>query len=528
MKQKLGMSLKSRIGIAFFTMIFVPVLFSGLVISFLYNHQLQQIAKEYGIENPTVSMLYNTSYMIASRIDNEIGSMELMIEDDPESVTDTDFLQEENDRLAEKSVSLVLRQGYRICFNGLDGVSNAEILKTLPSYGNGFGKEDQHYYMQTDDENYVGQLDFEADDKEYSLYVVATLTDDMIQIRNWGMDIILIVVLILLVTSVLMAYWIYRGVVYPLNELARATRKIRDGNLDFQVQSATNINEIRDLFEDFEEMRARLKASSEEKVNFDKESKELISNISHDLKTPITAIKGYVEGIIDGVADTPEKTNHYIRTIYNKANEMDMLIDELTLYSKIDTNKIPYTFAKIPIADYFDDCVDDLQMELSAKNIDLGYFNYLEKNEIVIADAEQLKRVINNIISNSVKYMDKPAGIINIRLRDAGDFVQIEIEDNGKGINRKDLSRIFDRLYRADASRNSSVKGSGIGLSIVKKILEDHEGKVWATSKEGVGTTICFILRKYIEVQEPQEVVNEQNTNNRRRRNNSKSGKGLS
>ena len=119
---------------------------------------------------------------------------------------------------------------------------------------------------------------------------------------------------------------------------------------------------------------------------------------------------------------------------------------------------------------------------------------------MVIADAEQLKRVINNIISNSLKYMNKPKGVINIRLRDVGDFIQIEIEDNGKGIAAKDLPNIFDRFYRTDASRNSSKGGSGIGLSIVKKIIEDHGGKIWATSREGVGTVMYFVIRKYQEV----------------------------
>ena len=247
-------------------------------------------------------------------------------------------------------------------------------------------------------------------------------------------------------------------------------------------------------------MRIRLKETAEEKVEFDKENKELISNISHDLKTPITAVKGYVEGIMDGVANTPEKMDRYIRTIYNKANEMDRLINELTFYSKIDTNRIPYTFSKIHIADYFDDCVEELNLELDAQHVDLTYFNYLEDDSVVIADAEQIKRVINNIVSNSIKYMDKSHKVINIRLRDVGDFVQVEIEDNGKGIATKDLTKIFDRFYRTDASRNSTRGGSGIGLSIVKKILEDHGGKVWATSKEGVGTTMYFVLRKYQEV----------------------------
>ena len=116
------------------------------------------------------------------------------------------------------------------------------------------------------------------------------------------------------------------------------------------------------------------------------------------------------------------------------------------------------------------------------------------------ADPEQLKRVINNIVSNSLKYMEREHGLINLRVKDVGDFIQVELEDNGKGIAAKDLPNIFDRFYRTDASRNSSKGGSGIGLSIVKKIIEDHGGKIWATSREGVGTVMYFVIRKYQEV----------------------------
>ncbi len=136
---------------------------------------------------------------------------------------------------------------------------------------------------------------------------------------------------------------------------------------------------------------------------------------------------------------------------------------------------------------------------MEGKNIELAYFNYLEEDVIIIADVEQLKRVINNIINNSVKYMDKRKGIINIRVKDAVDFVQVEIEDNGKGISVRDLPYIFDRFYRTDASRNSSQGGSGIGLSIVKKIVEDHGGRIWATSRENTGTVMCMVFRKYQE-----------------------------
>ena len=315
-------------------------------------------------------------------------------------------------------------------------------------------------------------------------------------------DLFFTALVILIFTSVSVGLWIYRSVATPLVKLRKATQNIKDGNLDF-VLDVEGADEFAELCRDFEEMRRRLKESAEEKLVLDKENKELISNISHDLKTPITAVKGYVEGIMDGVADTPEKMDRYVRTIYNKTVEMDHLINELTFYSKIDTNRIPYTFSKLNVEDYFSDCAEEVGLELETRGIQLCYANYVDSDVQVIADGEQIRRVIHNIISNAIKYMDKGKGmkgIIQIRVKDVGDFVQVEIEDNGKGIAAKDLPYIFDRFYRTDVSRNSAKGGSGIGLSIVRKILEDHGGKVWATSREDIGTIMYFVLRKYQEV----------------------------
>lgn len=321
------------------------------------------------------------------------------------------------------------------------------------------------------------------------------------QMKAVLLDMVVTLIVILVFTGAVMTFWIYTSITSPLNKLKEATQKIKDGDLDFVLEVETEKeDEISELCQNFEAMRRRLKESEEEKERYDRESRELISNISHDLKTPITTVKGYVEGIMDGVADTPEKMERYIRTVYNKANDMDRLINELTFYSKIDTNRIPYTFNKINVAEYFDDCAEEVCLDLEGRNIRFTYLNRVDKETVVIADAEQMKRVINNIIGNSIKYMDKPKGEIELRILDVGDFIQVELEDNGKGIAAKDLPNIFDRFYRTDASRNSAKGGSGIGLSIVRKIVEDHGGKIWASSRPGKGTTLHFVLRKYQEV----------------------------
>lgn len=323
----------------------------------------------------------------------------------------------------------------------------------------------------------------------------------MPDVKGLVFDIVFSVVLVLFLTAGMLMIWIYQSMVNPIRKLQKAAENIKDGNLDFVIDTdGTEQDEMNELCVTFEDMRRRLKENAEEKIAAEQESKNLISNIAHDLKTPITAVKGYAEGIIDGVANTPEKIDKYVRTIYSKANEMDTLINELTLYSKIDTNKIPYNFAKIHVEDYFADCIEEIGIDLETRGIGLAYYNYVDSDVTIIADPEQLRRVINNIIGNSIKYMNKSHGFINFRIKDVGDFIQFEIEDNGRGIPAKDLPYIFDRFYRGDVSRNSATGGSGIGLSIVKKIMEDHGGKIWATSKEDTGTVMYFVIRKYQEV----------------------------
>ncbi|MBQ4564113.1 MAG: HAMP domain-containing histidine kinase, partial [Lachnospiraceae bacterium] len=402
--------------------------------------------------------------------------------EDPDQFLERAILDEVNQELTLVYSHLVVSRDGTAIYCG----DSRDDLNWLPSAI--YGKEEEeperghvfffdHMLIQSHD------LTF-SDGTPGSVYIVTRTNMLGKGIRAMFTQVFMMIFIVITVVALIVVAWIYREMVQPIHLLQKATKEIKEGNLDFQVDTSDK-GEIGDLCRDFEEMRLRLKDTYEEKIQFDAESKALISNISHDLKTPVTTIKGYAEGILDGVASSPEKVEKYIRTIYNKANDMDRLIDELTLYSKIDTNRIPYTFAKINIAEYFKDCVEERSIELESRNIELGYFNYLDDDVIVIADAEQLRRVVNNIIGNSAKYMDKKKGIINIRLKDVGDFVQVEIEDNGKGIGAKDLPYIFDRFYRTDSSRTSSTGGSGIGLSIVRKIIEDHGGKIWATSKEG-------------------------------------------
>lgn len=509
-KEKTAMDLRTRIGIAFILVILIPVVLCSAAFYVLMNYKVKQLGRQYGIDNPGMESLYNNALLISRSLDETLSSIQHTLETDPGKLEDKDYLTDLNDTLSGNGAFLVVRKGSAIYYNGSSDLSNAELLSQLPSsVQEGSESEEENgenSYIQVRNQAMLKQIRFKFSDGSVgSIFLISMLNQLAPEIKGAMTETILLIIVILSFTSIAMGVWIYRGVIIPINQLKKAAQNIRDGNLNFVTQKS-GIKEMDDLCDDFEEMRIRLKESAAEKVRFDAQNRELISNISHDLKTPVTAIKGYTEGLIDGVADTPEKQKRYIRTIYSKTIEITRLIDELTMYSKIDTNRIPYNFQKLHASSYFEDCREELSIELEQQNIRVNYNNYLIDDAIIIADPEQLRRVINNIVGNSVKYMDKEPGVISIRIRDVGDFIQVEIEDNGRGINQKDIPRIFDRFYRSDQARRAR-GGSGIGLSIVKKIIEDHEGKVWATSKEGEGTVIYFVLRRY------QEETHEQNSN---------------
>lgn len=492
------MKFKTRLKVTFISIILLPLLLTILafVTIAIYLTSMQPGGQ---IKELDYTAMPDNMQEFLNVTDEAYFAIAKQAKTDAAKLEDKEYLAKVDEEIARNATYIVVRKGSEIYYAG-DEAAAKKIFDKLPPYGKALPAADSGYYFN-DLEKYVKQIDFTFSDGSEGSAFIVTKMNPLIS-RMLLIDMFIAIVCILIFTSLMLTQWIRKGVFKPINELNIAMQKIKDGNFDYMLQTDIK-GEIGELYSNYEDMRLRLKESTEESIQHKQQNKELISNISHDLKTPITAIKGYVEGIMDGVADTPEKMDKYIKTIYNKANDMDRLINELTVYSGIDNNRIPYNFHRINVADYFGDCVEEVGLDLESKNIKLNYSSLIEPDTIVIADPEQMKKVINNIISNSVKYMDKPHGEITIRILDEVDSIRVEIEDNGKGIAQKDLQRIFDRFYRTDASRNSAQGGSGIGLSIVKKIIEDHGGYIWATAREGEGTCMHFVLRKYIELQQP-------------------------
>lgn len=490
------MKIKTKLIISFCIIMFVPLFFAMIGLFGFNAIQIRMIEENYGIKNVDTYGLTNSIQILNRYTKTDFEQMQRMAKEEPEAFLDRERMSDWNNSLIQKSSYLVVCRNGEVVYNG--GENNESVLHALKDGGMDSGDAEVGTYLDGKEEVLVKQVTLPLQGESAFAYIVTTTRGMIPEMKSLLGKMMIAIILILLLTSIVLILWVYRSIVIPIKKLQNASEQIKDGNLDFSVD-VSGEDELGKLGVSFEEMRQRLKDNAAEKIQDERENRVLISNIAHDLKTPITAVKGYAEGIMDGVANTPEKVEKYVRTIYNKATEMDTLINELTLYSKIDTNRIPYNFTKITVADYFSDCVEEIGLELDAKGISLGYYNYADEQTVIIADPEQLRRVIHNIIGNSVKYMNKKEGHINIRIKDVGDFIQVEMEDNGRGIAQRDLPYIFDRFYRTDASRNSATGGSGIGLSIVKKIIEDHGGKIWATSKEDTGTVMYFVLRKYEE-----------------------------
>ena len=492
------MKFKTRLVITFLTIILLPLVLACTAFLCIGAY-LSKGQEEYGIRTQDYNILIDPTQASKSISDEIFFEVKEILDNHPADLEDKGVLARINERIDGKSSYILVRKQDALYYAGNE-LAASQIFEKLPDYEEeNIEKELGQSIYYDDMKKIVRQMDFHFQDGSEGSFFVITKANSVLS-KMLFVDMAIAIMVTLIITSLFLTQWISKSVFDPINQLNIAMQNIAEGNLEYMLPDKEN-GEIGELYRNYEDMRLRLKESTDEKIFAEKQNKELVSNISHDLKTPITAIKGYVEGIMDGVADTPEKMDKYIRTIYNKANDMDRLINELTVYSGIDSNRIPYHFHRINVSEYFGDCIEEVGLDLESRNIELDYSNLVPPDTMIIADPEQLKRVINNIIGNSVKYMDKPKGIIGIRILDEIDSIRVELEDNGKGIAAKDLPKIFERFYRTDASRNSAQGGSGIGLSIVKKIIEDHGGYIWATSKEGEGTCMHFVIRKYQEAQ---------------------------
>lgn len=302
-----------------------------------------------------------------------------------------------------------------------------------------------------------------------------------------------LICLILIVLSTTCAtYLISKSLEESINSLAYATDCIREGNLNFEVMGS-DYYEIDRLCNNFDMLRKELKLSAEREGCIKNERNMLIANISHDLKTPITAIKGYVDGIRDGVADNPEKLNRYLNVISAKADTINDLVNNLSVLVKSEKSQLEFEFTDVDINLLVAKLAEEYRLILENTGISLKT-EISSKSVYLKVDYEKIRRVISNLIDNSVKYRTNVAPYVCIVTRVDNKGVYITVSDNGIGMEEYELTRVFDTFYRADTSR--SIDGSGLGLAIAKEFTEKHNGRLWLKSGKGssIGTTATVFL----------------------------------
>lgn len=490
------MKYHTRLKIAFVIILVFPIILLIMSYGMLGKSQLETIEKNYGIDMDGYKNWFDTT-MVMDKISKKTQEeIQQAIQNGKFEEDYLDYVDQLNEKQSKIYSYLVVYDRDKFTYIGIPDSMSSNILVGLPV----ISEEDELWnngILSGDTEKYLVYPNYVAhkDGTWGIVYLLAETNRMLPEVQDYLVSFRIMSLVIIALMVVCLIIWADKCFFAPMRKLRKAMKTITEGNLACEVKEDYE-EELGGLCRDFENMRIHLKEAIDDKMRYDRDTKELISNISHDLKTPLTTIKGYVEGILDGVADSPDKMDRYLKTVYNKANDMERLIGELTLYSKIDTNEIPYNFIKINVKAYFDDCAEEIRTELESRNFVLTYLNYVPDDVCLIADPEQLYRVINNIISNSIKYNNKARGVINIRVREEKEYIHLEIEDNGQGVSPEEAGRIFERFYRTDASRNSRTGGSGIGLSIVKKIVEAHGGTIWAVSNKNVGLTMHILLRK--------------------------------
>ena len=297
-------------------------------------------------------------------------------------------------------------------------------------------------------------------------------------------------IVLILIYAVL---YIKKHILVPISEINNCSKAMINGDYNVCVVKSQKLkeNEVEELTYNFELLRDELKNNLIKENKLKKNQKELISCISHDLKTPISTIKAYAEGLLDNIANTQDKRIKYQKIILSKCEVITKMINDLLDQSNAELGQLKINKRKVDINEYFNSLMKEIKVLVNHNKMSFNYINELT-NITAYIDEDRITQVIYNIVENSIKYNDKNNGNITIKVLDKYDYVHMSIKDNGKGISSNDINYIFDKFYRAEKSRSMKIPGSGLGLSICKYIIEKHDGKIYCKSNIGEFTEIHF------------------------------------
>lgn len=283
-----------------------------------------------------------------------------------------------------------------------------------------------------------------------------------------------------------------------ITKLSSAAEKIKNGNLDEPVEINQSMSELSELAVNFDEMRQKLKESKEIQREEAKIRLDTYSGINHDSRTSITTIKGYTQGLIEGIANTPEKQERYLGAIYNSAITLEKLMDAFSEVTNLENSDVPFKMTEKNMYDMIEKWYEESKDMFEDKGILLKFTYNCDKYIFCNIDTFQFERVIENLISNSVKYKKPESKVVNIniiaRMNDDINMFELIYSDDGMGIRPDEAERIFDRFYRSNEARSNVQNGSGVGLAIVKQIILKHSGTITASGNPSQGLQLTVHL----------------------------------
>jgi two-component system phosphate regulon sensor histidine kinase PhoR len=349
----------------------------------------------------------------------------------------------------------------------------------------------------------------------FLILIVLILSVTLQFVFNAGLTSIIISSIILIVTYVIALYFFNREIIRPMSIFSFFSKEIydtdkKDESADFE-EKLTELNKVNELLsehlnknkynDDVNDIFYSLQLTTERLTNelntakiFKVNRNEFLGNVAHELRTPIFAIQLSLETLLDGAINDEKVNMDFLNRAMNQVNRLKVLVDDLIAISKFETG-IRMSKRYFDFNEYVKNIISEMRSLAENKNIDLKFETNLDNEIQVFGDSESLKQVFINLIDNAIKYTAED-GIIVVKLTDAEKNVSISVLDNGIGIPKKDLARIFERFYRVDKNRSRDRGGSGLGLSIVKHILEAHNTQIKVESEENKGTKFEFVLQK--------------------------------
>lgn len=488
------MTIRQKVKVSNILMVFIPIVFTALVVCIClrtslgsYWHTLQTMYSDENGVQFAQSMIYN--YQQELWENNWGDEASPVYSSEIQHSAEMTHLEEKLSRLGYHFY--IEKNGYEIFSN----MTNEDKYAAASVAGEAVA----HAKALTASSYDISVIKNTFQHEDYTFCIVAVhrgVTDQSViqYVRAYIFSYILgfagLFIALSLGANILLSRWISASILRPLEEIHAGTNEIRNGNLDKPLVYQKP-DEFGAVCRDFNQMRTYLQESVNQRLEDEQKRKDLIAGISHDLRTPLTSICGYLDGLIDGIADTPQKQQRYYQAIQTRAGSMLELVESLSEYSRLNNREFQYHMQRGDLKAWIELYLASFQEELKRQSVDVD-LQAADDCFPVQYDEKEFKRILDNLFTNTVKYRDKEHSKVRILLdRDeAAGLVRLVFRDDGPGVPEGSLTRIFDSFYRVETSREHAENGSGIGLAVVKEIVKGHGGSVTAQNQNGLAIKI--------------------------------------